>query len=89
MIRGVNKNVIEICDTGNECFERAILFVRPDKRGEDGDQLHRRAAEFLSGLRLRPRFYPRGRLWMAAVKLSAAAIAGGCATAVLISFWAA
>lgn len=89
MIRGVNKNVIEISDTGNECFERAILFVRPNRRAEDGEQLRRRAAEFLSGLKLRPRFYSKGRLLTAALKLSAAAIAGGCIAMLLFSFWAA
>lgn len=89
MIRGVNKNVIEISDTGNDCFERAILFVRQDKRGQDNEQLRRRAAEFLSGLRLRPRFYTKGRLWLTVVKLSAAAVAGGCIAMVLFSFWAA
>lgn len=89
VIRGVNKNVIEISDTGNDCFERAILFVRPDKRAEDGEQLNRRAREFLSGLKLRPRFYSRGGLWLGAVKLSAALIAGGCIGGLLISFWAA
>lgn len=52
MIRGVNKNVIEISDTGNDCFERAILFVRSDKQRGEGD-LTAKARRYLSGLRLR------------------------------------
>ncbi|MBE6827174.1 MAG: hypothetical protein E7514_00995 [Ruminococcaceae bacterium] len=30
MIKGINKQVIEIHDTGSEYFERAILFVKPE-----------------------------------------------------------
>jgi len=30
MIRGVNRQIIEINDTGNKYFERAMLFVRAD-----------------------------------------------------------
>ncbi len=27
MLKGINKNVIEVSDTGNDCFERAILKI--------------------------------------------------------------
>ena len=29
MIKGVNRQIIEVTDTGNEYFERALLIVRP------------------------------------------------------------
>jgi len=29
MIKGVNRKIIEVADTGNKYFERAILFVNP------------------------------------------------------------
>ena len=29
MIKGVNRQIIEVLDTGNEYFERALLVVRP------------------------------------------------------------
>ena len=32
MIRGVNKKIIEVKNTGNDYFERAILFVREQKK---------------------------------------------------------
>ena len=85
MVKGVNKSVIEISDTGNECFERAILFVRPEKEQSDGDNLRRHAGEYLSGLRLRPHFYTRKSFWLASLKLGVAAIAGAAiATGILI-----
>lgn len=30
MTKGVNKQVIEIRETGNEYFEKALLFVKPE-----------------------------------------------------------
>ena len=30
MLRGINHTVIEVNETGNEYYERAILFVRPE-----------------------------------------------------------
>lgn len=85
MIRGVNKNVIEISDTGNDCFERAILFVRPDTIHRDTDQIRRRAQDYLLGVKLRPWFYPKGRLVFTVLKLLGAATAGGLVTAILLN----
>lgn len=75
MLKGVNKNVIEISDTGNDFFERAILFVRP-QNSENDNNIRLLAADFLRGLKLRPRFYSRG-IFIGAIKLLSAAIAGG------------
>ena len=83
MIRGVNKNIIEISDTGNQYFERVILFVRPDSAKQDREHLCRSAGEFLSGLRL-PRFYLRGRLWPTMLGLGGAAAAGALVSAFLL-----
>lgn len=83
MLKGVNKNVIEISDTGNDFFERAILFVRPQNQSDD---VHIRslAADFLRSLRLRPGFYSRGA-FLGAVKLLSAAIAGATAATIVFS----
>ena len=29
MIKGVNRQIIEVADTGSEYFERAMLFISP------------------------------------------------------------
>lgn len=85
MLRGVNKNIIEITDTGNEHFERAILFVRPKAREQDGDTLLMRARDYLAGLRMR-----RGMLGMhrgtafAVVKYGSALAAGAGIAALLL-----
>ena len=33
VIKGVNKQIIEVHDTGSSCFEKAILFIRPEFSG--------------------------------------------------------
>ena len=32
MLKGVNKQVVEVVEVDNEFFERAILFVKPEKQ---------------------------------------------------------
>jgi hypothetical protein len=82
MLKGINKNVIEISDTGNDCFERAILFLRPGREhGEE--QLRTRAKEFLAGLKLRRRMLGNWG-WVSCLRLLAAAGAGAGATALLM-----
>ena len=35
MIKGINRQVIEVTETGNAYFERALLVVRPSYRDDD------------------------------------------------------
>ncbi|MDR2932617.1 MAG: hypothetical protein LBV27_05870, partial [Oscillospiraceae bacterium] len=57
----VNKNIIEINETGSDCFERAILFVRPGSPVRDRDQLSHKARDYIAGLNIR-RGYTGGKL---------------------------
>ncbi len=43
MIKGVNRQVVEVNDVGNEFFEKAILFVKPEYYGLGEGKLHERA----------------------------------------------
>jgi hypothetical protein len=82
MLKGINKNVIEISDTGNDCFERAILFLRPGREhGEE--QLGAKAREFLAGLKLRRRIV-KSDGWMPCLRLLAAVGTGAGAAALLM-----
>lgn len=57
MIKGVNRQIIEVSDTGNPYFERALLVVRGDLDGCSSGRLHEEAGRLLrtagaySGLR--------------------------------------
>ena len=67
MIKGVNRQMIEMTHTGSPYFERAFLVVR-DGGGPSTDQLHRLAekvvqqADTYAGLRLQRRWRWRQRV---------------------------
>ncbi|MCM1054718.1 MAG: hypothetical protein NC394_04260 [Bacteroides sp.] len=50
-MRGVNKLIVEIKDTENEYFDRAILFVKPDKAVTSQSELDRSARRLLSAVK--------------------------------------
>ena len=50
MIKGVNKAIIEINETGNKYFEKAILFVRSESANENEKKLESGAKEYLSNI---------------------------------------
>ena len=47
MIKGVNRQVLEIHDTGIDCFEKAIFFVKPEYSTISDNKLHEKALRAL------------------------------------------
>lgn len=47
MIKGVNKVIIEVNDTDNKIFEKAILYVRPEYCNDSEKQLQLKAKQYL------------------------------------------
>ncbi|MBO5852726.1 MAG: hypothetical protein J6Q74_02830 [Clostridia bacterium] len=47
MVKGVNKQIIEINDTGSKYFERVLLFVAPGKKDLPNELLWARAKEYV------------------------------------------
>lgn len=77
MLRGVNKKIIEVVDTQNEYFERAILFIKDCKLGSDEGVIKKHADGFLKGAGARRlRFLMYGHPAWETVKLLAAVGAG-------------
>ena len=50
MLRGVNKNIIEIHQTDNKYIERAILFLKDNTKDKDGIFLENNADKYLKEL---------------------------------------
>lgn len=50
MIKGVNKRVVEITSTDNEYFEKAVLYVKADKRDVPAVRLEEEAREYMGRL---------------------------------------
>ena len=51
-MRGVNKLILEIKNTENEYFDRAILFLKPDKMNAEQSRLNENAMRLLSAVRM-------------------------------------
>ncbi len=47
MIKGVNRQIIEVMDTGNAYFERAMLVVRPGFTDTEAGRLREEAQKLL------------------------------------------
>lgn len=50
MVKGVNRQIIEINNTGDRYFEKVLLFVTPGRSGVSERELHKRAEEYVLGL---------------------------------------
>ena len=83
MLRGTNRQVIEITKTDCEYFERVIFFVKPECVNVSEGKLHERAS-MIAGADDKPPVTKirRSRLMLAA-ELMAAAGAGAGLTAIL------
>lgn len=60
MIKGVNKRIVEINNPQNEYFEKAILYIRPEKHALPPAAISLEAKEYLN--RLKPREAPKRKL---------------------------
>ena len=56
MIKGVNKAIIEINETGNKYFEKAIFYVRCDHCDESSKKLEKKAKEYIANIEKPPVF---------------------------------
>ncbi len=50
MLKGVNKQIIEINDTGNDCFEKVLFFVKPDYYSMSHSKLESNAKSYIESL---------------------------------------
>lgn len=86
MVKGVNRQVIEIHETGCECFEKALLFVRPEFSGKNEKHLKGKALKSIQGFTPVPKTRKqklKSRFVLVA-ELVASAGAGAVITAVFI-----
>ena len=54
MIKGINRQVVEVKDTGNECFERILFFIKPEYAGLSEGKIRERAGLIAKGACLPP-----------------------------------
>lgn len=54
MLRGTNKSIIEISETENKYFEKALLFVKPEFINLPPERLNREARKMIGSLIFSP-----------------------------------
>lgn len=52
MVKGVNKNIIEVHDITSEFFDKAILFVKPEYALFDNEKLFKEARRYVKNANL-------------------------------------
>lgn len=82
-MRGVNKLVVEIKDTENEYFDRAILFLKPDKVTVEQSELNLGAERLLKAVRDGRNRRKRRWAWMTAA-CGAVVLAGGAVAVIMM-----
>lgn len=82
-IRGVSKQIIEINETQNDYFEKAILFVRPSKSNVSIGQLRAHANNIVGSLDSTGKASKRSNI-KTAVQMICAALCGGAVTAAIM-----
>ncbi len=76
MIKGINRQVVEVRDTGNECFEKILFFVKPEYAGMSEGKIRERAGLAAKGAAAPPPTKVRKSRINEVLKLSLCLIAG-------------
>lgn len=81
MVKGVNKTVIEVNNTGSLLFEKIVFYVTPEYSNLSAKQLRKAAGDFSFGFQkmnrgasLRKRYRKKRRLTIALAVLSLVAV---------------
>ena len=61
MVKGVNKSVIEICDTGNKHFSKIILYIAPEYSELSSKKLTKEAFKYLREININNALVPLRR----------------------------
>lgn len=57
MLKGVNKVIIEVNDTGEKLFEKAIFYIRPEYANKSNGELEKKAKEYIDSIQNPEKIY--------------------------------
>lgn len=86
MIKGVNRQVVELPQPECEYFEKVLFFVKPEYAQVSEGKLRERAASLSTEKNLPAPSRIKRRKWLAAAKIIASASVGALVTAVIFLF---
>ena len=84
MIKGINRQVIEVTEIGNAYYERALLVVKPEYASLENAKLEREAKKVLKELGTPSSIQKKNRVLYWTVRLGAAAAFGSAVTALFV-----
>lgn len=90
MLKGVNRQVVEITQPESAYFERVLFFVKPEYSGASESKIRSRADMLIKNVSAPPlkrEAFPKHERLKQAVKLILAAVSGAAATGILIALF--
>lgn len=81
MIKGISRQIIEVVDTGNEYYDRALLILKPEYAEEERAVLEDEARKVLKDMGIPSLMHRRHRFMYWLLRLGTAAVAGAGITA--------
>lgn len=87
MLKGVNRQVLEVTETNNIYYEKALLVIRPEYRHTQQAVLEREAKNMLKGMKPPSAIRKKSRLGYWMLRLGSAAIFGGAIATFIIHFY--
>lgn len=86
MIKGVNKQILEVTNTDSPYFERIIYFVRPESQSLGEQKLHNEAVKLANIKHKPPRTRISPRQFFASFVYSALGVGAGVATMIVVQY---
>lgn len=86
MIKGVNRQVVEVNDTGCEYFERIMFFVKPEYSGISEGKIRERAGMIAASTKGVPPTKIKRNRFLEIGKLVVSAIVGAALAVVFFNF---
>ncbi|MBQ2775453.1 MAG: hypothetical protein IJF40_06180 [Clostridia bacterium] len=83
MIKGVNRQVVEITQTKCEYFEKVLFFIKPEYAATSEGTLRERASLIADSAGIPPASKLKRQKLLSALKLCAAALAGAGVSAAI------
>ncbi len=89
MIKGVNRQVVEVSETGSDYFERALFFVNPKYYGLTDGKLRERAQTLMgtAGSPPRTKTHEKRSKLKIIIEIAASAAAGSILTLITSSMF--
>lgn len=85
LVKGVNKNVIELGDTGNQYYDKAILFLKPEYADVQHDVLEKEAKKLLKQVGITASIKRKNKYIYWFIRLSLSAGLGAAITAIVMT----